>query len=157
VVIGAMVLIVVFSLATEVPGGLGRSAWTSRTFSASIPSTLTGAPSAFLMLGLNPNGYVVPLFPSDDFFAGVQGNLPPTPRLQQQITREADQYRRVYFLWSDHPPRHASALELLERDSLTAQRYGYGVEWTRCTSFPAMVGAQAHQFHVCPLVKSKAH
>jgi hypothetical protein len=155
-VIGAMVVIVLLSLITEIPGGLGRSAWTSRTFSASIPSTLTRTPSAFLMLGLNPNGYVVPLFPSDDFFAGVQGNLPPTPLLRRQIIRDAAGYRRVYILWSDRPPRHTSALELLETDSLTARHYGYGVKWKRCMTFPARVGAQDHQFHVCPLVKSTA-
>jgi hypothetical protein len=153
-VIGAMVLIVLLSLITEVPGGLGRSAWTSRTFSASIPSALTSTPSAFLMLGLNPNGYVVPLFPTDDFFAGVQGNLPPTPLLQRQIIKEATRYRRVYILWSDNPPRHTSALELLESDGVTARHYGYGVEWKRCITFPATVGAQAHQFHVCPLAKT---
>jgi len=152
-VIGAMVVIVLLCLSTEVPGGLGRSAWTSRTFSASIPSTLTTTPSAFLMLGLNPNAYVVPLFPSNDFFAGVQGNLPPTPLLQRQIIKDAARYRRVYILWSDHPPRHASPLEVLESDTFTVRRYGYGVGWKRCMSFPAMVGAQAHQLHVCPLTK----
>jgi hypothetical protein len=152
-VIGAMVVIVLLSLITEVPGGLGRTPWTSRTFSASIPSTLTSTPSAFLMLGLNPNGYVVPLFPSDDFFAGVQGNLPPTPILQRQIIKDAAGYRRVYILWSDHPPRRTSVLEVFESDDLTARHYGYGVEWKRCMTFPTMVGAQAHQIHVCPLSK----
>ena len=152
-VTGAMVVIVLLSLITEVPGSLGRSAWTSDTFSASIPPSLTSTPSAFLMLGLNPNGYVVPLFPSDDFFAGVQGNLPPTPLLQRQIIKQTAGYRRVYILWSDRPPRHTSVLEVFESDDLTARHYGYGIEWKLCFSFPAMVGAQAHQFHVCPLSK----
>jgi hypothetical protein len=44
--------------------------------------------------------------------------------------------------------RPRTPLEVLESDTVTARHYGYGVEWKRCVSFPARVGAQAHQFHV---------
>jgi hypothetical protein len=150
-VIGTMAGIVILSLVTEVPGNLGRTSWTSRTFSATIPADLTASPSAFLMLGLQPNGYVVPLFPSDDFFAQLQGNLPPTPVVKQQIIRTASDYRHKYILWSGSPPHHVSAFEQLLSDGATAKAYGYRVSWNQCASFPSTVGAQIHHFHVCPL------
>jgi hypothetical protein len=152
--IGTLVGIVVMSVAFEVPQSWGRSAWSQHYFSASIPSRLTTEPSAFLMLGGNPDGYIVPLFPTDDFFAQVQGNLPPTPFVEKAISKTVAGYRRVYIIWSDPPPKHISPLVLRLSDAKTARSYGFLVDWTSCVDLPADVGAKAHELHVCQLTSA---
>jgi hypothetical protein len=149
--IGALVGIVIISVAFEVPGSWGRSAWTQHYFSVIVPTRLTVSRSAFLMLGTNPNAYVIPFFPKDDYFAQVEGNLPPTPFVRQVISNDLTSYHHAYIIWSGSPPRHISPLALVASDVSAARSYGFRVDWKSCINFPSDVGATSYTFHVCQL------
>ena len=86
-------------MATEVPADWGRSSWAPHYFSARIPARLTARRSAFLIVGSQPDGYIIPSLPRPDFFAEVQGNLPPTPLVRRTIDRRVADYGTVFVLW----------------------------------------------------------
>jgi hypothetical protein len=148
--IGAMAVIVVASLATEAPGNWGRSPWTAHYFSTRVPARLTARRSAFLMVGSEPNGYLVPSFPAADFFAQVEGNLPPTAVVRRTIDQRVAGYGNVFLLWSGSR-RNVPLLSQYAGDILVAGSYGFSVGWKRCLEFPSAVGTTSRTFHACPL------
>jgi hypothetical protein len=143
----ALALICVIS---EQPMNWGRSAWSATYFSVSVPTSLRHRPAAFLMLGDNPDGYVVPSFPQDDYFAQIQGNLPPTPHLSKIIAKNVSAYRDAFAIWEDSDSNR-STLSFSAQGQV--ETYGYQINLNSCDEFPASVGAVHQEFHACRLEK----
>ena len=149
-----MVAIALICLATELPANWGRTSWAPSYFSVSIPRGLTRQSAAFLMLGWNPDSYAVTFFPQQDYFARIDGNLPPTRYVNGVIAREIAAYRHVYIIWDDPIQPLTSAGFMDSAQSSTAQ-FGLQVDWKQCVQFPAMVGTESQRFHVCPVSRTQ--
>jgi hypothetical protein len=143
-----MVAVALICFVSELPANAGRSSWTASYFSASIPASLTKQSAAFLMLGWNPDSYIVTFFPQEDYFARIQGNLPPTPYLSRIIHKKIDAYQHIYIVWEDPVNFPTMAAFMGSANGSTAQ-FGLDVDWSRCIHFPSRVGAESKQFHVC--------
>lgn len=107
-VVYAFVVLAAFCVVTEVPGNWGRVEFGSRYFTATVTPDLQQK-AAFLIVGVVPIGYVIPLLPHDSFFTHVGGGLLATPVVHSQIADHLSQYGAVYTIWaSDGPPPTAS-------------------------------------------------
>jgi hypothetical protein len=140
--------IALFCFYTEKLPTAARSPWTSSYFRASIPRSLADNSAALLMLGGNPDSYVVTFFPQKDYFARVQGNLPPTPYVNRIIAREIAAYQRTYVIWDD-PIQPQTVAGFMASAQASTAKLGLQVDWGRCTHFQARVGAAKEEFHVC--------
>jgi hypothetical protein len=145
----AAIAIALACIVSEQPMTWGRTAWSGTYFSVSVPKSLTDESGAFLMLGTNPDAYVVPYFPQRDYFAQVEGNLPPTPLLKRIIVAKVSVYRNVFAIWRNPvlPTSSAFADEAEGR----VETYGFQIDWNACDRFSAMVGALSEEFHTCRL------
>jgi Bacterial Ig domain len=143
------VVIVLVCIVSEQPMNWGRSAWSSTYFSVAVPKPLTSQRAAFLMQGGNPDSFVVPYFPSNDYFAQIAGNLPPTPRGQRVIERNVAQYRNAYTIWED--PVSLSRAGFADYSLANVQGYGFDISWSTCSGFTAKVGRIPKELHICKL------
>ncbi len=103
------------------------------------------------MLGTNPDAYVVPSFPRYDYFAQVEGNLPPTPYVRSLIAKDASAFQHVFTIWEDPASSTGSAFSYAAQAQL--DKYGFQIDWNSCNRFPASVGALPETFHACRLTK----
>jgi hypothetical protein len=149
VVIGtvAMALVCVLS---EQPMNWGRSAWSRSYFSVSLPRALGSHPASVLMVGRNPDGFVVPFFPSEDYFAQIEGNLPPTPYVRTLIHKNASAYADTWVMWENQISPSSGLFATVES---AVEPYGYEVSWPSCVHFAAHVGADPEELHACELRK----
>lgn len=136
---------------SEQPMNWGRSAWSTTYFSASIPKSLMHRSAAFLMVGYNPDAYVVPYFPKQDYFAQIEGSLPPTPYLRKIIVKDVSAYRDVFTIWEDPGLQTRTVFADTAQDRVEV--YGFQIDWNSCNQFPASVGAVPQEFHTCRLKK----
>ncbi len=150
VTVGTIALALVCVL-SEQPMNWGRSAWSATYFSVAVPKSLESESAAFLMLGTNPDAFVVPSFPHGDYFAQIEGSLPPTPYVMRQIQKNVNGYRAVFTLWENPVPQTPSAFAESAQNSI--ETYGYQVDWSTCTRFTATVGANPKELHTCRLKK----
>lgn len=148
VIVVGFVAIAVLSVATQEPAATGRSPWASSYFSAGIPRELSSQSAAFLILGTNPNAFVVTFFPPGDYFARIEGNLVLTPPMTGIVAAEVAKYPHLYVIWSDPAPPGTFAGFMASTDATTSA-LGVSVDWSRCTTFPATVGAEPVAFHLC--------
>jgi len=131
----------------------GRSAWSSTSFSVSVPKSLQHQSAAFLMLGTTPESWVVPSFPQQDYFARIVSvNLYPTPYLRTIIVRNVFAYRDAFAIWET---RSTAEVPASQKPSITAQAliegYGVRIDWSACMQFAARVGALPQEFEACKL------
>jgi len=143
-------VIVAVSLVTEWSPPRGRTPWASRYFAVTVPPALA-SPAAFLIAGENANAYVIPYFPTSDFFAGISGNIPPTPRAAALIERDLRGYSHVYLLWSSPPAPFRSYERFFAQANPPWQRYGFVVDERECVALPVRVGTVRERMHACPL------
>lgn len=136
---------------SEQPMNWGRSAWSATSFSASIPKSLMHRSAAFLMLGTNPDAYVVTYFPHQDYFAQIAGNLPPTPYLRRIIVKNVSAYRDAFTIWEDPVSQTRTVFAYAAQTQVEV--YGFQIDWNSCNRFPASVGAVPEEFHTCRLKK----
>lgn len=146
------IVIVLVCIISEKPANWGRSAWASNYFGVSIPKSLVIRPAAFLMLGSNPDGFVVPYFPRQDYFAQIDGNLPPTPYLKTIIGKDISAYRDTYTIWEDPVSLSRSAFSYTAQAQI--ESYGFHIDWDACVRFPASVGSLPEEFHACRLTRT---
>ncbi len=147
--VGTIVLALV-CVVSEQPMNWGRSAWSATSFSATVPKALSRQSAAFLMLGSNPYSWVVPEFPSGDYFARIEGNLSPTPHVKRSIVKTVASYRRVFTIWAD--PILQSRISFATDAENRVEEYGFQIDWHSCDGFSGSVGATPEEFHVCRLV-----
>jgi len=148
----ALAAIVVASLVTEQTSDFGRTAWAHRYITVSVPASIP-SPAAFLMIGSNPNAYVVPYFPSDDLFARIQGNIRPTPTVVARIEKDLRAYSHVYVFWSDPSP-YPSDAALLAQPTPPWPKYGFVLHASGCVVIPVRIGTVGQSVHACPLARS---
>lgn len=146
------IVIALVCVISETPMNWGRAAWASSYFSVSIPKSLRNQSAAFLMLGTNPDAFVVPSFPKQDFFAQINGNLPPTPYLRKKIVNDVSTYRYRYTIWEDPVLQTSSLFSYSAQASI--ETYGYQIDWSACSRFPATVGSLSEELNVCRLKKA---
>jgi hypothetical protein len=144
--------IVIASLVTEQTDNIGRTAWAGRDITVLIPSSVA-SPAAFLMIGSNPDAYVVPYFPTSDFFARIQGNIRPTPTAEARIKKDLTAYSNVYVFWAD-PNAFESDSALMAQANPPWATYGFSVNTTACVAIPTRIGSVGQSVHVCPLKRS---
>ena len=149
---GLLVAIIVASLVTEQTDNIGRTAWADRDITVLVPASIA-SPAAFLMIGSNPDAYVVPYFPSNDFFARIQGNIRPTPTAEARIKKDLRAYSNVYVFWADPNP-YPNDAALLAQARPPWATYGFAVNTSGCVAIPAKIGSVAQSVHVCPLDRS---
>ena len=131
---GLLAAVVIASLVTEQTDNIGRTAWASRYITVLIPASIPSR-AAFLMIGTNPDAYVVPYFPSDDFFARIQGNIRPTPTAEARIKKDLRSYSNVYVFWVD-PNQYPSDAALLAQAGPPWGDYGFTVNTSACVGDP---------------------
>jgi hypothetical protein len=136
---------------SEQPMNWARSAWSATYFSASIPKSLMHRSAAFLMLGSNPDAFIVPYFPKQDYFAQIEGSLPPTPYLRRIIAKDVSAYRDAFTIWDDPVLQTRTVFADVAQDQVEV--YGLQIDWNSCNRFPASVGAVHVEFHTCGLEK----
>ena len=136
---------------SEQPMNWGRSAWSASTFAASVPRSFQHQSAAFLMLGTNPDSYVVTYFPPQDYFAQIQGNLPPTPYVRRIISKDVSAYRNVFTIWETSDSLAGSGSSAVAQDEL--EMYGFQIASGSCDRFPGSVGAVPDEFHTCRLTR----
>jgi hypothetical protein len=146
-----IIALALLCIISEQPMNQGRSAWSATYFSASIPKSLMHRSAAFLMLGTNPDAYVVPYFPKQDYFAQIEGDLPPTPYLRRIIVKDLSAYRDAFTIWEDPVWQTRTVFADAVQDQVEV--YGFQVDWNSCNRFPASVGAVPEEFHTCRLKK----
>ena len=129
---GLLVAIIVASLVTEQTDNIGRTAWADRDITVLVPASIA-SPAAFLMIGSNPDAYVVPYFPSNDFFARIQGNIQPTPTVEARIKKDLSVYSHVYVFWADPNPYRSDAA-LLAQARPPWGTYGFAVSTSACVA-----------------------
>ena len=149
---GLLVAIIVASLVTEQTDNIGRTAWADRDITVLVPASIA-SPAAFLMIGSNPDAYVVPYFPSNDFFARIQGNIRPTPTAEARIKKDLRGYSNVYVFWADPNP-YPNDAALLAQARPPWATYGFAVNTSGCVAIPTKIGSVAQSVHVCPLDRS---
>jgi hypothetical protein len=138
--------LVALTVLTEHPENWGRAPWAPKYFSISLPATLRAEPSAFLMVGPAPDGYLVPYFPSQDFFARIQS----TPGVQQVIERDLKPYKQVFLIWVD-PTGFSSTAAYVSQPNPLWQDYGFEAVGSACINVNARVATEAQNVHVCAL------
>jgi hypothetical protein len=149
---GLLVAIIVASLVTEQTDNIGRTAWADRDITVLVPASIA-SPAAFLMIGSNPDAYVVPYFPSNDFFARIQGNIRPTPTAEARIKKDLRGYSNVYVFWADPNP-YPNEGALLAQARPPWATYGFAANTSGCVAIPTKIGSVAQSVHVCPLDRS---
>jgi hypothetical protein len=149
---GLLVAIIVASLVTEQTDNIGRTAWADRDITVLVPASIA-SPAAFLMIGSNPDAYAVPYFPSNDFFARIQGNIRPTPTVVARIKKDLSAYSHVYVFWADPNPYQSDAA-LLAQARPPWGTYGFAVSTSACVAIPTRIGPVGQSVHVCPLDRS---
>jgi len=149
VAVGLLAAIVVASLVTEQTIAIGRTSWAHRFITVSVPASVA-SPAAFLMIGTNPDAYAIPYFPSNDFFARIQGNIRPTPTVAARIRQDLRPYRHVYVFWAD-PNAYPNDAALLAQPRPPWRNYGFVVNTSACVDIPAAIGPVGQSLHVCPL------
>ena len=147
-----LVAIIVASLVTERIDNIGRTAWADRYITVLVPASIVH-PAAFLMVGSQPDAYAVPYFPSDDFFARIQGNIRPTPTVEARIKKDLRAYSHVYVFWVD-PNAFPTDAALLTQPRPPWATYGFTVSTSGCIAIPARIGTVGQSVHTCPLVRS---
>jgi hypothetical protein len=150
--VGVLAVIIVASLATEETMALGRTAWAHRYITVSVPASIP-SPSAFLMVGSNPDAYVVPYFPSDDFFGRIESNIKTTPAVESLIKKDLRQYSHVYLFWA-YPGPYRTAAAFLNQPKPPWAAYGFIVEADACVAIPTMIGTVPQPITVCPLERA---
>ncbi|MGA8679753.1 MAG: hypothetical protein WB592_04685, partial [Acidimicrobiales bacterium] len=145
--------IVALSLVTEWSAPRGRTAWARRYFSVTVPPALA-SPAAFLMAGNNPNGYIVPYFPTSDFFAEISGNIPPTPTVAARIKQDLRGYSHVYLFWSSPPAPFRGYEAFFAQANPPWQSYGFVVVESKCVTIPVKIGTVEKRVHACPLLRA---
>jgi hypothetical protein len=146
-----IIAVALLCIISEQPMNWGRSAWSATYFGASIPESLMHRSAAFLMLGGNPDAYVVPYFPKQDYFAQIGGSLPPTPYLRKIIVKDVSAYRDVFTIWEG--PVWQTGTVFADATQSQVEVYGFQVDWNSCNRFPASVGAAPEEFFTCRLKK----
>jgi len=147
-----LVAIIVVSLVTEETDNIGRTAWASRYITVLVPASVVH-PAAFLMIGTQPEAYVVPYFPSDDFFARIQANIRPTPTVVARIKKDLRAYSHVYLFWVD-PNSFPTDAALLSQPRPPWATYGFTVNTSACVAIPTRIGTVGQSVRTCPLVRS---
>jgi hypothetical protein len=147
-----LVAIIVASLVTEETDNIGRTAWASRYITVLVPASIVH-PAAFLMIGTQPEAYVVPYFPSDDFFGRIQANIRPTPTVVARIKKDLRAYRHVYLFWVD-PNSFPTDAALLSQPKPPWAAYGFTVNTSACVAIPTRIGTVGQSVRTCPLVRS---
>jgi hypothetical protein len=150
-VLFAVALVVV--LGTERVGLLPRPWWSPRYFTVAIPPALRDHRAAFLLFDSNPEGYLIPFFPSQDFFGRIQDTISSTVPVQEQIKRQLTRYHTVYALWTDPLTGYSSDAQLVESRDWLWHHYGFNVEPDSCVHFSASVGPVGQGVHVCRLTR----
>ena len=149
---GLLAAVVIASLVTEQTDNIGRTAWASRYITVYIPASIPSR-AAFLMIGTNPDAYVVPYFPSDDFFARIQGNIRPTPTAEARIKKDLRSYSNVYVFWVD-PNQYPNDAALLAQAAPPWGTYGFTVNTNACVEIPTKIGTVGQSVHACLLERS---
>lgn len=149
---GVLALIIVALLATEETMAIGRTAWAHRYITVSVPANIP-SPAAFLMVGSNPDAYVVPYFPRDDFFGRIQSNIQITPKVEALIKKDLGKYTHVYLFWAD-PTRYPTDDAFLNQPKPPWASYGFIVNPEGCVAIPTLIGTVPQSIHVCPLVRA---
>ncbi|MGP0028963.1 MAG: hypothetical protein ACLPVF_00470 [Acidimicrobiales bacterium] len=147
IVLATLVALTVF---TEHPENWGRAPWASRYFSISVPAALRSEPSAFLMVGPTPIGYLVPFFPAQDYFARIQSNLGPTPLVKQVIERDLTAYTRVFLIWAD-PTGYSSTTAYVSQPDPIWRPYGFAAMGSTCITVTGHVSGDVQAVHLCGL------
>lgn len=148
--IGFAVLVAV-TLATERVGYAQRPTWTAHYFRVSVPRPVTTEKAAFVMVGFNPNAYLIPYFPSDDLFIRTEFTVTSTPAFRSVISKQLKQFDHIYLLFTDPTTGYSSDSALVTEDASSWGRYGLKVTPGSCRTFSAAVGPISQGVHLCSL------
>lgn len=147
---GLLVAIIVASLVTEQTDNIGRTAWAERDITVLIPASIA-SPAAFLMIGTQPDAYAVPYFPTNDFFARIQGNISPTPTVEARIKKDLRGYSHVYVYFARSLVNSAN---LLAGERRLLETYGFQASTSPCVPIPSRIGPVGQSLRVCPLERA---
>ena len=105
------------------------------------------------MIGTNPDAYVVPYFPSDDFFARIQGNIRPTPTAEARIKKDLRSYSRRLCLLGRPQPSTRTTPRCWPRRRPPWGTYGFTVNTNACVEIPTKIGTVGQSVHACPVLE----
>jgi hypothetical protein len=136
---------------TERPANWGRSPFTNRFFTVSVPRQFRRPGVALLMLTSNPYTYIVPFLPADTDVIRLAG-APPTAYVNTVVRNRLGKASAIYITWTD-----ASLKPFLAANSSSWSQYGLAVVGGSCSVFSTFMGSTRKWVHYCQVSPFDSH
>ena len=135
---------------TEQPANFGRTHFSGKYISVALPAELRKPHLTILMLTGYPYAYMVPFFPASTDVIRIQGNLTPTPYVNQLIEQRLKTTSPIYITWVTVEKRG----QFIAENASAWMKYGLTVVKRSCSHFFAHRGVSREVIRFCQVARS---